>query len=195
MHVFEQRYKQMTADALQADRCIAMALLEPGWEHDYDARPRIDPVVCVGTILSSERLPDGRYNMLLQGRCRARIIRERREENRAYRVADLLPAVAVPVMEIDLDRYRRQLIDLFCGKLGQSCLGEKFRHILSSPIPTPDAADLIAFNFIDDVSLRQALLAEERVEPRLIRLISALRALPPCQKTLFRKSLSDVKLN
>src|SRR5262249_42211923 len=31
LHIFEPRYRQMTEDALAADRMIAMVLLRPGW--------------------------------------------------------------------------------------------------------------------------------------------------------------------
>src|SRR4051794_34377802 len=74
LHVFEERYKQMTADVLgDDDQRIAMALLRPGWEQNYYGKPAIEPVVCVGLILSHEKLPDGKYNFLLQGQTRARI--------------------------------------------------------------------------------------------------------------------------
>src|SRR5256714_7050907 len=73
LHIFEERYKAMTADVLRGDRLIAIALLHPGWEKDYYSAPKVDPVVCVGEILSHERLPDGKYNFLLQGQTRARI--------------------------------------------------------------------------------------------------------------------------
>src|SRR5580765_8502459 len=72
LHVFEERYKAMTAQALSGDRRIAMALLKPGWEKSYYSRPAIEPVVCVGTILTHEKLPDGKYNFFLQGTARAR---------------------------------------------------------------------------------------------------------------------------
>src|SRR3954464_4040637 len=68
LHIFEERYKLMTADALAGDRQIAMALLQSGWEKNYYGRPAIEPIVCVGTILNHERLADGKYNFLLQGR-------------------------------------------------------------------------------------------------------------------------------
>src|SRR3954462_2206335 len=73
LHVFEERYKQMTADVLRGERLVAMALLKEGWERDYYQAPQIEPVVCVGQILSHELLPDGRYNFLLQGVTRARV--------------------------------------------------------------------------------------------------------------------------
>src|SRR3982751_6181741 len=67
LHIFEERYKRMTAEVLRGDKRIAMALRRPGWEKDYYGQPAIEPVVCVGQILSHERLEDGRYNFLLQG--------------------------------------------------------------------------------------------------------------------------------
>src|SRR5271170_7665930 len=76
LHIFEERYKAMTADTLCGDGQIAMALLKPGWEKCYYHRPAIEPVVCVGVILSHEKLADGTYNFLLQGVARARITRE-----------------------------------------------------------------------------------------------------------------------
>src|SRR5204863_9636969 len=67
LHIFEPRYRQMTADALAGDQLIAPALLRPGWEGDYEGRPATYPVVCVGKIVSEQQLPDGRFNILLRG--------------------------------------------------------------------------------------------------------------------------------
>src|SRR5579864_282631 len=41
LHVFEERYKEMTADALRGNRQIAMALLGAGWETNYHGKPPI----------------------------------------------------------------------------------------------------------------------------------------------------------
>ena len=62
----------MTTHALAGDRLIAMALLKPGWEKNYYARPAIEPVVCVGRILTYEHLANGEFNFLLQGVWRLR---------------------------------------------------------------------------------------------------------------------------
>src|SRR5947199_3253211 len=68
LHIFEQRYRAMTADVLRAggERLIAMALLKPGWERDYYGLAAIEPIVCVGRILTHEELADGKYNFLLE---------------------------------------------------------------------------------------------------------------------------------
>src|SRR5437899_565137 len=76
LHIFEERYKQMTADALQAEKLIAMALLKPGWETDYEQAPAFHEMLCLGRIIADEKLPNGRYNLVLQGIHRAVVIEE-----------------------------------------------------------------------------------------------------------------------
>src|SRR6516162_1515926 len=76
LHIFEPRYRQMTADALADDRLIAPVLLRPGWEADYEGQPAIYSVLCLGRVVAEQRLPDGRFNLLLRGLSRCRIVQE-----------------------------------------------------------------------------------------------------------------------
>ena len=73
LHIFEPRYRQMIRDALAADRLIAMVLLRPGWEEQYEGRPAVHAVACLGRILAEQPLDDGRYNLLLRGLSRVRL--------------------------------------------------------------------------------------------------------------------------
>jgi Lon protease-like protein len=177
LHVFEERYKAMTADALHGDRRIAMALLQQGWEKNYHGRPRVDPIVCVGRILTHERLPDGRYNFLLQGLTRARIVRELQTEH-PYRVADLEALVEQPALEIDLDDERRRLLTTFeHGSLTATAIGRQFRELLGTTIPTAQIADLIAFHFLESIPLKQSLLADCDVRRRVARVAESFESL------------------
>jgi Lon protease-like protein len=85
LHIFEPRYRDMIADALEEDRIIGMVLLRPGWESDYEGRPPIYPVGCAGLITHAERLSDGRYNIVLQGLEKFRVQDE--DDSRSYRLA------------------------------------------------------------------------------------------------------------
>ena len=85
LHIFEPRYRDMVADALDGDRMIGMVLLRPGWEGAYEGRPPVYPVGCAGLITHSERLSDGRYNIVLRGLEKFRIAGE--DDSRAYRQA------------------------------------------------------------------------------------------------------------
>jgi Lon protease-like protein len=176
LHVFEERYKQMTADALAGHRQIAMALLRPGWEKNYHGAAAIEPIVCIGNILAHERLPDGRYNLLLQGTTRAKLVRELTLH--PYRTAEVQPLVEPPSMEIDLCNERRHLISIFSnGRFTSIPLCQKFLEMLCSPVPTADIADLIAFNLIDDMHVKQQLLAEPNPCRRAARVASILERL------------------
>src|SRR5690348_4408413 len=108
LHVFEPRYRQMTADALAGDRLIALALLRPGWESDYDGKPAIYPVACLGRVVAEQRLDDGRYNILLRGLSRVRV-REELPQDRLYRSArvDLLADADPPEGQAARDLRKR----------------------------------------------------------------------------------------
>ena len=188
LHIFEERYKAMTADALRGDRQIAMALLRPGWERDYYHKPAIEPVVCIGTILTHEKLPDGKYNFLLQGHTRARVVRE--IDGKPYRMASLEPIAETEVMEIDLEPDRRRVAGLFeDGPLAALPTAAQFREIIDGPLPTSDVVDLVAFNLVEDVPLKLSLLADGDVRGRVERTIQALTALrPDSPGDLFRRS-------
>jgi len=87
LHIFEPRYRQMTADALEGERKIGMVLLKPDWEAAYFDRPEIFPMGCVGSIEKEIRYPDGKYNFTLVGLRRFRILRE--VDGKLYRCAEI----------------------------------------------------------------------------------------------------------
>ena len=95
LHIFEPRYRAMVANALQSDRMIGMVLLKPGWERDYEGRPPTYPIGCSGVITHVERLPDGRFNLVLRGLERFRVVEE--DGTRSYRQATVEPLVEQPV--------------------------------------------------------------------------------------------------
>ena len=109
LHVFEERYRQMVDHALDGSGQIAMSVFAGDqWKQNYHGRPPLRPAVCIGQIVQHERLEDGRYNLLVQGVCRARIIHELpMEEGRLYRLAMLEPVGLDPttmvVSEIEAD--------------------------------------------------------------------------------------------
>jgi Lon protease-like protein len=86
LHVFEPRYRQMVADCLAGHRWLAVVMLRPGWEKDYQGRPPVHPVAGAGEVIQAEALADGRYNILLDGRARVRILAEEPPDGRLYRV-------------------------------------------------------------------------------------------------------------
>jgi Lon protease-like protein len=89
LHIFEPRYREMVQDASVQGHCIGMALLKEGWEDQYDEAPSIYPIGCVGRIISSHKLADGRFNIVLQGLQRCTY--EEQAVSTSYRQARIIP--------------------------------------------------------------------------------------------------------
>jgi uncharacterized protein len=71
LHIFEPRYRAMIHDAMARDRRIGM--IQPRGE---GAKPALYDVGCLGRISEFELLDDGRFNIILEGLARFRVIRE-----------------------------------------------------------------------------------------------------------------------
>jgi Lon protease-like protein len=71
LHIFEPRYRAMVTDALAGDRRIAM--IQP---RDKAEPPALFDIGCVGQIAHVEALDDGRFNIVLAGLNRFRILTE-----------------------------------------------------------------------------------------------------------------------
>jgi Lon protease-like protein len=160
LHIFEPRYRRMTRDALQRHAPIAMATFAGHeWRQNYEGTPAVRPVVCVGQIVRHERFPDGRYNMLLQGVCRARVVEEVPHE--PYRTALLEPFEPAPTLEIDLDAERRQLEELLNDQLlRQLAAVSAIHNWLSDEIPTAALIDLATMTVCNNVEERYRMLSE-----------------------------------
>jgi uncharacterized protein len=124
LHIFEPRYRQMTADALAGDRIIGMVMLRPGHEADYEGAPPVYPIGCSGLITHSEKLDDGRYNLVLRGLEKFSIQSEEAPAvGRLYRSAVISPVHEAVTegqrMTLRLERVRLQrlLAEHYDGQL------------------------------------------------------------------------------
>src|SRR6185295_3732733 len=106
LHVFEPRYRQMVKDALETDQRFGIVLLRPGWETDYFGAPTVFECGTVGTIEQAVPLEDGRFNIVVRGDVRFRILEE--VSRVPYRTARV---TAVPEIEtVSLDALTNALI-------------------------------------------------------------------------------------
>ena len=83
--IYEPRYREMIADALKGDRIIGTVLLRPGFEKNYEGRPPIYSVGCAGVITHADPQPDGRFNIVLRGLVKYRILTEDETKSAAER--------------------------------------------------------------------------------------------------------------
>ncbi len=88
LHIFEPRYRQLVEHALASDRRIGMATVHPDHVAQMAGDPLLYPIGCAGNISQAQRLPDGRFHIVLDGTWRFRILEEPpRPPQRLYRVA------------------------------------------------------------------------------------------------------------
>jgi Lon protease-like protein len=168
LHIFEERYREMLEDALAGDKLIAMATLEPGWEADYESRPPVDQFACLGKIVAHHRLHDGRYNLLLLGVQRVRIIREL-EPLRSFRKAhvELIEDCYDFASRAERKQLQSELLAAFRKHLPCVCqLPEQLEDLLSSQLPLGHLTDLAAYALPLETEIKQQLLAECHVRCR-----------------------------
>lgn len=101
LHIFEPRYREMVHDTSHEGHCIGMALLKDGWEDHYDEAPQIYPIGCVGQIISSHKLTDGRFNIVLQGLHRC--VFEEQTVSTPYRQARIIPHSQQGMSSLDVE--------------------------------------------------------------------------------------------
>jgi Lon protease-like protein len=170
LHIFEPRYRAMVHDALDDDRIIGMTLLKPGFETEYEGRPPIYPTGCAGLITHAEPLADGRFNIVLQGLERFRVVDE--DHSRPYRVARIEPldALGSPADPIAVHGLRHRLETLIAPMV------ERAGGELSIP-PAMGDADLIhaIAQYLDFEPLeKQALLEQPCLRTRATSLVELL---------------------
>ena len=175
LHVFEPRYRQMTADALAGDGLIALVLLRAN-EDEVADRPAIEPVACLGRIVWHERLTDGRYNLRLQGLSRAQIVAEV-ETDRLYRTArvQLLPDTA-PSDLATLAQLRRDLAAVVVPRFGdESPARQQLQELFDGDRPLGQVCDILSYALPLPVELKQSLLAEPHADRRAVAIADTLR--------------------
>jgi len=89
----------MVSDTLAGDQQLGMALLQPGWEESYYEGPEVFEIGGMGRITDCELLDEGKYDIVLEGSTRYRIVQF--VQDSPYRVAQVRPLVEViPSQEV-----------------------------------------------------------------------------------------------
>ena len=169
LHIFEERYRAMVTDALESERLIGLVMMRPGWERQYEGTPAVYPVGCAGFITHADRLPDGRYNIILRGLEKFRIIEERpaREDASCYRVARVdTISEARSAAAADVQNARLRLEKLIAKTL------QRRDDPVPKDIPDADLVHAIAQHL--DPLEKQALLECNGLLERCIALVELL---------------------
>ena len=169
LHIFEDRYREMTRDILSGARCLAIGLIAPGASPE-DERLAVLPIAGVGEVVMAHELPDGRFNLVVRGRARVRIDEELASD-RPYRLvsATQLPDLPItnPAEVTDADQTLRALIGRLAEALPEG--GELLRQVVAAQESPAELVDGVASALIVDPVLRQRLLETRDVGQRLER--------------------------
>lgn len=175
LHVFEPRYRAMTSDVLAGPpegRLIVMALLQPGWEEEYEGTPPVHAIATAGEVLNAKPLDDGRYLITLRGRERVRLTGAEELTDGGYRMARVVPApeagtaLAAPSV---VDTLVHLLAD-FAAWTGGVPISVRREDLESRPEVRALVINALAFHLTVPASLRQGLLEEDDLGRRLERL-------------------------
>jgi uncharacterized protein len=173
LHIFEPRYVQLIEHALDGPGQFALAVFRgTRWKQEYHGKPPLMPAVCLAQIVQHERLEGPaaaddigaeaagagggplvrRYNILVQGVCRARILEELPPRStkgppRLYRMARLEPVGIDPDEETKLYGIREKLSEMLeDGPLSKLTHAEWVaERIRNQEIPTAVLLELVSF--------------------------------------------------
>jgi len=179
LNIFEPRYRELLEESLAGDRTIAMAVLLPGYEAEYEGRPPVSSVVCQGRVAGHRRLDDGQHNILLVGQSRMKLVREL-EPNKSFREAVAVPAFDVypPNGEPGRAVLRSQLHELLDQAVPQVAQAhEELDQLFTGSASLGSLTDLLAYALPLDIGRKQELLEETDVDRRARVLLDDLRTL------------------
>jgi hypothetical protein len=169
-HIFEPRYRALVGDALAGDRIVAV----PGLFGKSDAhalRPPIRAICGAGIIEAEERHGDGRYDIVVRGLARVRLLEELPptklyREFRAELLEDVLPRGGAAALGPQVAALRRLVLDLSTRLPAESGASQLAEAVAQMKDPSA-VADLVAAAAVSDPGPRQKILEEADVGRRL----------------------------
>ncbi len=158
LHIFEQRYRTMTREVIAGNGAIVIVLLKEGWESEQHRNPPVHEIACLGKIETHEELEEGKYNIVLTGLRRVRIVREL--EHTPYRLAEieLLEDLACDEHEDQVIRRRNHVAGLFARFTELATSGKHAAAELVPQLEFEALVNLVATTINLPVEEKQSLL-------------------------------------
>jgi ATP-dependent Lon protease len=169
-----EHHKLKVKEASQRNRgLIAVALMRADWEEINPRRPPVHDVVGVGQVLVKKLHPDKTFDLIVQGKYRAQVLGHGNSIGPTpYRVVRHVQLPETKPMEIDLTDSRQRLRSIFADPpMSEGKTGQKFARLLRGSMKTATIADLLAHEFLKDLTLKQSLLADGDVARRVGKVV------------------------
>ena len=169
LHVFEPRYRSLVEDCL-GGRPLSVPQIREGASHQ--GLPTLLPYASVGVIGAHQRLPDGRFNVLIHPLARVRL-RQELPSDTAYRIFDAEVLEDTPCSDRQLSRIGERVRAMFAILIhGQTEALEGLGRLPVERIP-----EVLAGHLLDGMDARQAFLAENDPVTRATQVEEALLTL------------------
>jgi uncharacterized protein len=170
LHIFEPRYREMVRDAIDGPGRIAM--IQPHRLDDDNQAP-LYGVGCLGEVVGVEELEDGRFNIVLLGSNRFRLIRET-EIDAAYRCAEVDIAAFDDEEPPPLELIQRAEVEREARRLGDA-LGLAVDWAAVARLDDEMLVNAIAQVAPFDVGAKQALLEQQKLDERADLLVQLMQ--------------------
>ena len=177
LHLFEPRYRQMAEDVLAGARRIGMVVVRPEHTDEMPGNAPVFPIGCCGSVEQSQRLPDGRYNIVLLGTQRFRIAHEEPgPPERLYRVAEveLLEDALDPADTERVAALRTRVIDLVRRFLERSGRAGALAEGAFDEVDDATLVNSLCNAFALPTREKQGLLEADGIRERYARLANVL---------------------
>lgn len=171
LHIFEPRYRQMLAHALDDHRMFCVALVKP--DAQGEGAGSFFHIATVGLIRACVEREDGTSDMILQGLKRVRFTRF--AQSTPFRIARIEPLESDTSASGETEALGTKVLELYRKfKRNGRQLPEKVDQYLSGLHDPEMLADLMAFTFLEDALRRQRVLEQLVVNDRLRLIIQYL---------------------
>lgn len=178
LHIFEPRYRDLLEEALASDHLVTMATLGPGWETDYEGRPPLFPMACLGRVVVHHQVADGAYNVLVVGLKRVRLLREL-PSYKSFREArvEICEDSYPPEQAASTPALQRKLRNAFLEILPQLPQAqEQLDQLLGRDVSLGALTDIISYMLDIELTKKETLLVETNVHRRTELLLEYLSA-------------------
>jgi Lon protease-like protein len=186
LHIFEPRYRQMTADVLDGERLIAIGPFSlPAESAGEIPQPNApvsnNPMLGVGRIVAHERLDDGRYMLVLRGVARGRLVSVQAAAGLPYHVGqiELCPDYVPPMPDFNRRTRAEEIASLYCKLFPGVEFQRLVQQALAEDLPLGSVCDVIASALPIKPEIAQLLLDERNSDLRSQMLWQLLNRMEP----------------
>lgn len=157
LHVFEPRYRDMIEDSLDGPGRIVLGTILDGEHESKGHVPAVLPVAGLGEIARHDRLPDGRFMIILFGLGRVEL--NEVASDAAYRKVEVAPLAEIPASREGAERLDAPLREALRERVGDELE-------LPDEVPVDALIDLLCTRLNVDATVMERIFAERDVMRR-----------------------------